>query len=208
MRLALLLAVMPGLPAAPAGAQDSDPSRLRLAMPSFVTASYGTAGSATIYAGYSLGPGAFAVGMVVNPRTGYRELLIGAVTRAVLGRQSVAVAVAIADASESPYLQGYLMPSLAVGGVSISGTVELYQPLGAGGTRQFDLSPVRAVLPVCEGLQIGGVYTLGLAQGQAPSQRAGPVVQVGIPRGVIIAELRRNLVRARPELRVTVETAF
>jgi hypothetical protein len=181
---------------------------LRLEMPSFVTASYGTAGASTIYAGYSFGPGAVAVGLVVNPRSGYRELVLGVVTRAVRGRQGLALALALADAPESPYLQGYLMPGLSLGACALTGTLQLYLPLRGGGTPQLDLSPLRAIVPLGGRVGLGALSTVGLAHGAPPRFRAGPVLEIGIPRGAIYAELRRNLTRARPELRVSVETGF
>jgi hypothetical protein len=103
---------------------------LRLEMPSFVTASYGTAGASTIYAGYSFGPGAVAVGMVLNPRSGYRELVLGAVTRAVRGRQGLALALAVADAPESPCLR---VPRPASAGCAVTARWALL-PLGTGGS--------------------------------------------------------------------------
>jgi hypothetical protein len=205
----LLLAVVPSLvPGGGLGAQAVAAGSIRLEMPSFVTASYGTAGASTIYAGYSFGPGAVAVGMVVNPRSGYRELVLGAVTRMVRGQQSLALALAVADAPESPYLQAYLMPGLRLGACALTGTVEVYLPLGSAGTRQLDLSPLRAILPLGGRVGVGAVTTVGLARGTPPRFRAGPVIEIGIPRGAIYAELRRNLTRARPELRLSVETGF
>jgi hypothetical protein len=100
------------------------------------------------------------------------------------------------------------MPGLSLGGCAVTGTLELYLPLGTGGTRQLDLSPLRAIVPLGDRVGIGAVSTVGLAQGTAPRLRAGPVIEIGIPRGAIYAELRRNLTRARPELRLSVETGF
>jgi len=205
--LPLALAANP-VPGGTLQAQAVAPESLRLEMPSFVTASYGTAGASTIYAGYSFGPGAVAVGIVVNPRSGYRELVLGAVTRMVRGRQSLALALAVADAPESPYLQGYLMPGFSLGACALTGTLEVYLPFGSEGTRQLDLSPLRAIVPLDGRVGIGAVATVGLAHGAPSRLRAGPVIEIGIPRGAIYAELRRNLLRARPELRVSVETGF
>jgi len=177
-------------------------------MPSFLYARYATSSSSSLYVGYTLGPAALVFGAVVNPRTGYRELIGGGVSRAMWGRQSITVAFAAAEATESRYLQGYLLPAFALGRVSISGTLELYEPLESGGTRQFDVNPGTVLLRVTDRVALGGCYALGLTSGAGPRHRAGPVLQLAIPRGALTLELLRGVARAKSEVRMSIEAAF
>jgi len=78
--------------------------------PSFVYVR-GAAGSASsMYAAYSLGPAAAVFGMVVNPRTGYHEIIAGGVARLAHPHGATSIALTAADASDAWYLQLYLVP--------------------------------------------------------------------------------------------------
>jgi hypothetical protein len=202
----LLLTLSLALAGTAAGQEPS--RRVRLATPNFVFARYATVSASSMYVGYTLGAAAAVLGMVINPRTGYRELIGGAVTRVAWGRQSANLALALADAPEGEYLQAYLVPSLVAAGVSVSGTLELYQPLVRTGTTQLDLNPVSLTLRLGEWVGIGGCYTLGLASGAPSRQRAGPTLQLQVPRGSLRVELLRNVARSAPEVRMSFEAAF
>jgi hypothetical protein len=181
---------------------------IRLSTPSFISVRYASASSSSVYAVYTMGPAGVVLGMVLNPRTGYRELVGGLVSRAVWGRQSITIAVAGADAPESAYLQTYLLPSLVVGGVSVSATFELYHPLQHAGTGQLYLNPLAVVLRPASWIGVGGVYALGVSSGEGPGHRAGPTIEVDIPRGAVKVELLRHLHRPSNEVRMSVEAAF
>jgi hypothetical protein len=181
---------------------------LQVATRSFIVARYATVSSASLYAGYGFGPAGIVVGAVDNPRSGYRELIGGMVSRLVWGAQALTVAVASADAPEGMYLETYLVPSLSLGSVSMGGTIEWYLPLERGAVHQLDVNPIGVTVAVTERLGIGGLYTIALARGAAPSQRAGGVVQVAVPHGAVRVELLRNVVRSRAELRFGLEAGF
>lgn len=199
-RIALWL----GLGAAPGGRLASQ----QLATPSFIVARYATVSSASLYAAYGFGPAGVVVGAVDNPRSGYRELIGGVVSRLVWGAQALTVAVASADAPEGMYLQTYLVPSLRLGSISAGGTIEWYQPVEQGAVLQLDVNPIGVTAAVTKRLGIGGLYTIALARGAGPSQRAGGVVQVAIPRGSVRLEILRNVVRSHAELRFGLEAGF
>lgn len=124
------------------------------------------------------------------------------------GRQSVTVALAAADATESDYLQGYVLPSFVLGRLSIGGTLEVYEPLEPAGVRQFDINPATVLLKVTDQVALGGCYALGLTAGSGPRHRAGPVLQLAIPRGALTLELLRGVERTRSEVRMSIEAAF
>jgi len=152
--------------------------------------------------------GAF-VGMVQNPKSPYRELIIGTYARVTWDRQSVLVALGFADATDSDYLQTYFVPSISKGSLMLSGTIEWYQPLERSGTRQLDVNPISLVLRVSKRFGLGPAYTLGLAKGGLLRQRGGLKVELTPPWGMIGVELlRRSTGGASTELRTAVSAAF
>ena len=191
-----------------ASAQGFPEAPPRLDAPSFAFARYATASAASLYAARGFGAiGAF-VGMVQNPKSSYRELIIGTYTRVTWDRQSVLVALGFADATESDYLQTSFVPSLSKGPLMFSGTIEWYQPLERSGTRQLDVNPISLVLRVSNRFGLGPAYTLGLAKGSLLRQRGGLKVELTPPWGVIGLELLRRSSGSSTELRTAVSAAF
>jgi hypothetical protein len=189
-------------------ASQQAPGTLHLATRSFIVARYATVSSASLYAGYGFGPAGVVVGAVDNPRSGYRELIGGVVSRAAWGTQALTVAVALADAPEGMYLQTYLVPSFSFRSVSIDGTIEWYQPLEQGAVTQLDVNPIGVTVPLTERLAIGGLYTIALTRGGRSRQRAGGVLRVAVPHGAVRFELLRNVARSRSESRLGLEAGF
>jgi hypothetical protein len=187
---------------APARAGD-----LQLDTSSFLYARYATSSASNLYAAYGFGKAGIVFGMVENPRSGYRELVMGALSRLTWRGQALTVAVAAADASDGTYLQTYLVPSLARGSVSLSGTIEWYQPLGSG-TRQLDVNPVTILIRLGPRLSAGAFYALGFAEGAAPRQRAGPALQVALPPGALKLEVVRNVSHSANEVRVVFQASL
>src|SRR5437016_1512821 len=105
-----------------AAAQQSQRAGPQLRTSSFVFARYASGSASVLYAARGLGPVGGFVGMVQNPETQYHELIAGSFTQINWSDQSVLVAVAYADASESQYLQTYVVPSFATGRLELSGT--------------------------------------------------------------------------------------
>lgn len=56
-------------------AQGPEPAVLRVHASSFMVARYSTGGASSLYAGNSLGPVGLFIAAVVNPKSGYRELV-------------------------------------------------------------------------------------------------------------------------------------
>lgn len=111
----------------------------------------------------------------------YRELIVGTYTRVTWDGQSVLVALGYADATDSEYLQTYVSPSLSRGPLTLSGTIEWYAPIERSGTRQLDVNPISLVVRVNQSCGLGALYTLGLARGDAPPQRGGPMLGLTAP---------------------------
>lgn len=209
---ALVIVIACGLPAsslfasdlaaAPSAEAGAAPAALSFAGPSFLFARYATRGASSLYAARGLGHASVVFGMVENSRTGYHELIGGAVSRISWGRQAVSVALAVASASDSKYLQIYLVPSCNVGRFELAGTIEGYEPLQRAGVRQLDVNPIGLIAHLSKRVGVGAFYALSLATGEPPRQRAGPALEIELPSAVLRIEGVFNLKGAASELRV------
>jgi hypothetical protein len=195
-------------PASLPPATDPKRSRLGFDAPSFVFARLSTAHSSASYSGYSLGAWGPFVGAVWNPRNGYFEWIAGAMTRLAWHEQGVNVALAVADAADGTYAQLYLVPGLRRGSFSVSGTIELYEPLGGAGARQFYLDPVMVLRRVGRRWEAGASYSLGASAGDAPQQRFGPAFQVAIGGGSLRIEVLRDFGRSSTDVRAVYQARF
>jgi hypothetical protein len=176
--------------------------------PSFIYVR-GAAGSAnSMYAAYSLGPVALVFGAVINVRSGYREVIAGAVARVATGRQSTLLALTAADASDSRYLQFYVVPSLAVGSLALGGTLETYIPLQSAGTWDLDVNPVTALIEVAPRVRVGPSYKTAFAPGSLARHSAGLACKIVIPRGALTIEWLAGLRRAHGDVRAALEASF
>lgn len=193
------------LPATRPPAATADTARVG---PAFLTVRYASSAALTFYGGYHLGPATLFVGAVQNPRTPYREAIIGAGHTRTLGRQALFGALAFAAASDAPYLQGYLLPTLRTGPLELTGTLQWYEPLDRAGTRQFGSAPLNVHWVASDRLAFGASWVFGFAQGRAPEHAAGPSLRLGIPHGTLSLDLLRGLAGAPSEVRLTVFTAY
>lgn len=174
---------------------------------SFIFSRYATATSFSLYGGYGPGRGFGFVGLVQNPRTGYRESLVGAGWR-VGATGALTVAVAAASASDGWYAQLYVLPSLAIGPLAASTTIEVYEPLDDRGARQFYFNPLTIVTPVAHGVAVGATGLFFSQVGVAPGFGAGPALQVHIPRGTVTLDVIAGRRPLRDELRLSFFAAF
>ncbi len=191
-----------------ATAEASTDPPLHLETRSFLLARYATASASSLYAAYGFGKVGLVMGIVENPRTGYNELIVGALSRIAWGRQSVITGLALAGASDSAYLQAYLVPSLSLASLSLSANIEWYEPLQDRGVRQLDLNPVTVSVHLGPRVDLGGAYALYLANGGAAHHRAGPAIQYALARGSLKVELLRSLTRSSTEVRVSIHAGF
>ena len=176
--------------------------------PSFIFVRGAANSASSMYAAYSLGPAALVFGAVINVHNGYREVIGGAVMRVARGENSALLALTAADASDSRYLQFYVVPSLAVHNLSLGGTLETYIPLEDKGTWDLDVNPVTALFPVTAKLRVGPSYKTSFAPGVIPRHRGGAALKVLIPRGAMTLEWLAGLRRAGGDVRVVLEASF
>lgn len=180
----------------------------QLETPSFVFARYATRSSSSLYAVRGVGPLGAMVAMVQNPATHYRELIAGAATQVGWNDHSALLAAAFADASDGAYVQAYLLPVLALGRLTLTGSVEWYVPLVASGTRQLYVNPLSAMLRAGERLAVGGAYTLGVTAGARARHRAGPAVEWTSPVGVWRLEVLQEAGARALEIRTAAFVTF
>ncbi|HEV8382583.1 MAG TPA: hypothetical protein VGQ29_13435 [Gemmatimonadales bacterium] len=204
----LVLAVTTSVVASAAAAQQAEREGLQLRTSSFVYARYASASASVLYAARGLGPIGGFVAMIQNPKTQYRELIAGTFTQLNWNRQSVLVAIAYADASESQYLQMYLIPSITTGRIALSGTLEWYEPLGRAGTRQFDVNPISPRVRVSDHLWAGAAYTAALADHETARHRIGPVLEWATQRDKLRVELLDRTFDHTVEVRVAILAGF
>jgi hypothetical protein len=188
-----------------AAAQDS----ARVTPFNFVFSRFASRTSNTLYAGYGIGRAMVVAGMVMNPRTGYREHVVGGGVQVLPGRRNSAnLVLAAADARESAYLQLYLVPALGLGPASISATIEGYQPLERAGTRQLGFNPVTITVPAWRRFAAGATTVVFLGEGESPQYGLGPALTAGFPKGSVGLDLVQGVSRFRSEARLSFFVRF
>jgi hypothetical protein len=151
----------------------------RLAGASFVLARYTAAGSASAYGARRFGAGMAVVGVVGNPTTRYRAVILGGGTRLRIGRHdAVTVLLAGAQATDGTSLRLYVLPAVAAGRLRASATGVLKQPLGGEGRREVSMDPLTVSLPITRFLRVGLTGVLSAQQGRAVDWGVGPSVHL------------------------------
>jgi hypothetical protein len=177
--------------------------------PSFMSVRFASRSSLTFYGGYAVGPALGFVGFVQNPRSQYREAIVGVGKTVGTARgPSALIGVAAAYATDGWYTQVYVLPSVHAGRLELSGTLEFYAPLEEPGSLQFDATPAYGYLIVSPRVAFGGTYVVAVQRGQPTGHALGPSVRVAIPRGSIAIDVVRRLTVLPHELRVTVQSRF
>lgn len=177
--------------------------------PSFLIFRYASVSALAMYSGYTAGPVLLVVGMLQNPRSEYREVMAG-VGKPFVGPNGdgSTIVPAVAWSNTGWYAQLYVVSSLSVGSLNLSGTVQLGEPLSARGTRAVYVSPATLLLDVGAGVAVGAAYNGSAESGGGPTHGAGPAVQRAIPHGSITLELIKGLMAARDEVRLTLRSNF
>lgn len=198
------------VPAIAAAAIAAAPARAQQAAagPSFLIFRYASKSSIAMYSGYSTGPLLLVVGMLNNPRTEYREIMGGVGHALSVGGSSVTVATALGYTNTGWYGQLYLLPTVRAGALTVSGTMELAQPMSARGTRGFYVSPGNAFISLGHGFAAGGAFFGSWEVGSPMSVGAGPALQRAVPHGSVTLELVKGLRAASDEVRFTVRSSF
>lgn len=177
--------------------------------PTFMSARFASAGALTLYGGYRVGALLGFVGLVQNPRTEYREAIVGIGRTFGFGaRNSLLAGLAVADASDARYTQVYLLPLVVAGPLLLDGTLEGYLPLGARGAAQLSASPLNLLYRPGARHAIGLSYVNGIQRGQTPAHAVGPSLRLGIPHGTLALDVLHSVGLQRRDLRLTAQVAY
>jgi len=175
----------------------------------FISMRYDSWTSSNIYVGYKVGPVRAMAALVSNPRTGYREHILGVVKSADLGPHlSFTFAVAGAKAIDAWYAQYYILPSLTLGPVELNGTFEQYIPLEEAGVTQYGFNPANLFVSLNDRLRLGGVAVWAAATDIPHVFGAGPSAQFKIPQGYITVDGVLGVTRYASEWRVSFFTTY
>jgi hypothetical protein len=203
--LGILVGAISVLGSDAAAAQDRDSAPRT----TFVLARYGTRSSRALYAGYGTATWQGILAVIENPRTEYREALVGLARALTLpSGQGVTLAVAMADASDALYTQVYIVPTLSWGSLALSGTGEIYAPLQRRGAFQYYLNPLSMHVSSGSRLQFGTSYVMAGQTQQPLSQALGPSVKTAVPHAAVTLDWLVGLAAYRSEVRLTFQSAM
>ena len=175
----------------------------------FLSTRYDTHTSSNIYFGYTLGPVTPMIALVSNPRTTYREHVVGLVRfETISKRVGFTWAVAASKAIDSWYGQLYALPSVSFGKLKYDATFELYVPLQAQGVHQFAMNPGNLMYDVTPKLSLGAVGVWEEQTGAPYSVGGGPSLKLRIPRGTVTVDGVLGMTRWESEWRVSFFTSY
>ena len=175
----------------------------------FLSTRYDTHTSSNIYFGYTIGPVTPMVALVSNPRTTYREHLVGVVGyETFTPRLGLTWAVAASKAIDSWYGQLYALPYVAFGKLKYDATFELYVPLQAQGVRQFGMNPGNLMYDLMPKLAVGAVGVWGTQRNAPHNFGGGPSIKLRIPKGSITLDGVLGVTRWESEWRISFFTAY
>ncbi len=175
----------------------------------FLSTRYDSHTSSNVYFGYTIGPVTPMVALVSNPRTTYREHLVGVVRFETFSpRFALTYAVAASKAIDSWYGQLYVLPSVSFGRLKCDATFELYVPLQEQGVHQFGMNPGNLMYDLTPKLALGAVGVWA-EQSNAPHNfGGGPSVKLRVPKGSITVDGVLGVTRWESEWRISFFTAY
>lgn len=175
----------------------------------FISMRYDSWTSSNIYVGYVVGPVRLMGALVSNPRTGYREHILGVVKPVEINSHvSFTFAVAGAKAVDAWYAQYYVLPSFTLGPVELNGTFEQYIPLEEAGITQYGFNPANLFVSVNKRFRVGGVAVWAAATDIPHVFGAGPSAQIRIPQGYFTVDGVMGVTRYESEWRVSFFTTY
>ena len=175
----------------------------------FVSTRYDTHTSSNLYFGMTFGPVTPMVAIVANPRTTYREHLVGVVRFETLSPHlGLTYAIAAAKAIDSWYGQLYVLPSVTYGRVSYDATFELYVPMQDQGIHQFGMNPGNVMVAVNRHISIGAVGVWSEQTGSPYNVGLGPSLKLKLPRGSLTFDAPLGVTRWDSEGRITFFSSY
>ncbi|HVX88793.1 MAG TPA: hypothetical protein VG940_07705, partial [Gemmatimonadales bacterium] len=146
---------------------------------------------------------------VSNPRSGYREHILGAVRFETINRHlGLTWAVAGAKAIDSWYGQLYVLPSVTVGRLSYDATFELYVPLEKAGVHQLGMNPGNLMVKLNDRVSAGAVAVWSSQTNAPHNLGAGPSLRFQVPHGTITLDAPLGVTRWESEWRVSFFTTY
>ncbi len=177
--------------------------------PAFMSARFASQGAHTFYGGYRIRRALAFIGLVVNPRTQYREAIVGlASTFQARPGVSFLGGIGLADATDAPYSQLYLLPSVRIGRYLLDGTIEGYLPISSRGASQVGTTPINLLVQASPRVALGVSYVLGAQRGASPSHAFGPSARFRIPAGSLSLDLLKGVGRVPNEFRLTAQVSY
>lgn len=162
----------------------------RFAGTSFVLARYTAGASLSVYGAKRCGAAMAVVGIVGNPETKYRAVIVGGGTGIRFGTHAgVTALLAGQHASDGASLRLYVLPRAAVGRVQATATGALKQPLGRGGRREASIDPLAVTLRVSGAVRVGITGVVSVAEQRAVDWGVGPSAHLRVPGGFISLEI-------------------
>lgn len=176
---------------------------------SFFVTRYTARASASFYVAGRVGAAMAVGGLVYNPSTRYRAVVVGSGTKVQFGSgNAVTVILAGAAATDGASIRAYALPRFAAGPVLINGIAAVYQPVTGSAVRRAYLDPLTVSVSVVPGLR-AGISALVIADQQRPVVLgAGPSAQVRVPGGLLSLELIPTTGPHRLEVRAALSGAL
>lgn len=175
----------------------------------FLSTRYDSHTSSNMFFGYTMGSVTPMIALVSNPRTTYREHILGVVRfETFTPHLGLTWAVAGAKAIDAWYGQLYVLPSVSVGKLHYDATFELYVPLEEAGVHQFGMNPGNLMYDVTPTVAFGAVGVWA-SQSNAPHNfGGGPSIRFKVPKGTISVDGVMGVTRWDSEWRVTFFTTY
>lgn len=175
----------------------------------FISTRYDTRTSSNIYFGYQIGRFTPMVALVSNPRTTYREHLVGlAHFGNISPHVGLTYAIAAAKAIDSWYGQLYVLPSVTIGKLRYDAQFELYVPVQSQGVHQLAMNPGNLMYELSKRVAVGAVGVWSSQTGAPYQVGAGPSLKVRVPKGSITFDGVLGVTRWDSEARVTFFTGY
>lgn len=158
-----------------------------------------------LYAGYFTGQTLVFAGVLQNPRTQYREALVGIGRRVERSGVELITGVAIANTSGGDYAQFYLLPTAHLGPAVATATVTAQAGLVRGGSRDLTVYPATVHVPAGERMAFGATWIFSGTLGQTARHGLGPSALFDVPGGVLGLHWLKGFADQPSELWVTAQ---
>ena len=164
-------------------------STARFTGSSFVFVRYKYEGAISAYASRRIGSGMAFAGVIENPYTSSRTVILGSGTRVRFGAPaSIATFLGGAASTDGWSLRTYLLPRFKAGRIAGGGTISATEPLSGSVRRQLSIDPLTLSLRTVERARVGVATRLQAKEGSVPRWGAGPSLELRAFRSAFAVE--------------------